>query len=365
MPMTQKMCRKLLAAGCLLFMGLAAHSLAIADDCGEPGWVKLVELRKKSDELVAAASGPTAAKAFVAAKRKISERFVDQYASELFRLPQVNGKLNTKAYTKDDYLPALRQAVAYNIKNAKRLEFEPRCEQVFIALMVHRKELIAQLRGEADFAEHINLALTGKLDQKEAAEFKKDNDTDQAVYGNADDVVKNLAIVEKTLESSDFLEREMIQLLKNAGSDLRSAANNARSITFKDDRTKELAKINERINEAGKVATAVKDFKKNEYISAIEIFQKCGRDGNAICQFISGVMHLRAMGTKMSPAEGLQWLKKAALSDHTVAKLFIGIYTFAGIGTKHDPELATKWVNEAFQQGWSCDIEIKSCTKRK
>lgn len=363
--MTQKMLRKLLAAGCLLVMGIFTHSAAFAGDCDEPAWVKLLELRKKSDELIAAASGPTAAKAFVAAKRKISERFVDQYASELFRLPQVKGKLNTKAYVRDDYLPALRLAVAFNIKNPKRLEFEPRCELVYIALMVQRKELIAQLRGQEDFAEHINLAMTGKLDQREAAEFLKDNDAIQPEFADADSVTKNLIDLGKTLDGSDFLEREMIQLIKIGISDLKNASENARSITFKEDRSKELAKIKSSISDAGKIYTAVKDFKRSEYISAIEIFQKCGHDGAPICQFISGVMHLRALGTKKSPAEGLKWLKKAALSDHTVSKLFIGIYTFAGIGTNHDPDLAAKWVNEAFQQGWTCDIEIKSCNKGK
>ena len=76
-------------------------------------------------------------------------------------------------------------------------------------------------------------------------------------------------------------------------------------------------------------------------------------------------MYLRALGVKKNIPESLKYFKKAASNGHTISKLFLGIYTFAGVGTKSDPEVAAKWVNEAFKEGWTCDIEINACTKDK
>ena len=336
---------------------------ASASECSTPNWVKLVELRKKSDELVGTASGATPATAYIAAKRKMASEFVDQYANDLLKLPQLKGKLNTKVYQKSDLTKALKPAVAFNITNPKRLEYEPRCELVYIALSAIKKDLIAHIRGEADFADHINAALTGKIDQLEAGSFSKDNQNDHQEFKDVEKLMASMTETGALLDPADFLEKDMIQLIKIKQNALRKTSDNITSITFRADREKEIVRFRTQIAEAGRIETAIKDFKKKEYISAIEIFQKCARENDAICQFIAGNMHLRALGAKKNVTESLKWLKKAAENNHTLAKLFLGIYTFAGIGTQADPQTATKWVNQAFNEGWTCDIEINACTK--
>jgi hypothetical protein len=295
----------------------------------------------------------------------MADQIVEQYSNDILKLPQLKGKLNTKAYPKSDLIKALIPAVAYNIKSTKRLEYEPRCELVYIALSAIKKDVIAQLRNEENFADHVNAALTGKIDQLEAAAFQKENQNDHQEFKDADIVLKNLIDTQKLLNPADFLENDMAQLVRLRAGVLKKTSENVKSITFRVDRDREISRLRSQIGEAGKINTAVRDFKKKEYISAIEIFQKCAREGDSNCQFIAGIMHLRALGAKKNVSESLKWLKEAAESDHTLAKLFLGIYTFAGIGTKADPQTATKWVNQAFNEGWTCDIEIKSCTKEK
>ncbi len=348
----------------ILGLGLPA-ARASSSECSTPNWVKLVELRKKSDELIATGSGDTPAVAYIAAKRKMASEFVEQYANDLLKLPQLKGRLNTKAYAKSDITKALKPAVAFNITNPKRLEYEPRCELVYIALSAIKKDVIAQIKAETDFADHINAALTGKIDQLEAAAFKKDNQNDHQELSDAEKLIASLNETSALLDSDDFLEKDMVQLIKIKQNALKKASDNLNSITFRADRDKEIARFKNQILDAGRIQTAIKDFKKKEYISAIEIFQKCAQSNDAICQFIVGNMHLRALGTKKNMDESLKWLKKSAENNHTLAKLFLGIYTFAGIGTQADPQLATKWINQAFNEGWTCDIEFKACSKGK
>lgn len=336
-----------------------------ASECSTPPWVKLVELKKKSDELVATASGATPAAAYIAAKRKMADQIVEQYSNDLLKLPQLKGKLNTKAFSKSDLAKALIPAVAYNIKNPKRIEYEPRCELVYIALTAIKKNVVTQLRNESDFAEHINAALSGRIDQLEAAAFQKENQADHQEFSDSEKLIASLTETVKLLDPADFLEKEMIQVIRSRIISLKKTGDNVKTITFRADRDNEIARLRALIAEGGKIGTAVKDFTKKEYISAIEIFQRCARNNDANCQFITGNMHLRALGAKKDVTESLMWLKKAAEADHTLAKLFLGIYTFAGIGTQADPQTATKWVNQAFNEGWTCDIEIRTCTKEK
>jgi len=340
-------------------------NVSAASECSPPSWVKLIELRKKSDELIGVASGPNPSAAFISAKRKMADQIVDQYSNDLLKLPQLRGKLNTKAYTKSDITKALRPAVAYNIRNPKRLEYEPRCELVYIGLSASKKEVTAQIRREPNFADHINATLTGKIDQMEAAGFMRDNKSDLQEISDSEKLFTSLNETTKQLDQADFLEKDMIQLLKSRSIALKKTSDNIRSITFRTDREKEVVKFKNQIAEAGRIGTAIKDYKRKEYISAIEIFQKCALTNDANCQFVVGIMHLRALGAKKNVNESLMWLKKAAEGDHALAKLFLGIYTFAGIGTQADPQTATKWINQAFNEGWTCDIEIRACTKDK
>ncbi len=338
---------------------------SFASECSAPNWVRLVELRKKSDELVAAASGVTPIAAYIAAKRKMASEFVEQYTADLLKLPQLKGKLNTKVYTKSDITKALKLAVAFNITTPKRLEYEPRCEIVYIALSSIKKDVIDQIRGESNLGDQINAALTGKIDQLEAGAFKKDNENDHKEFRDAEKIIASLTETSALLDPADFLEKDMTQLIRFKQNDLKKTSDNLDSITFRADRDNEIARFRNQIADAGRIETAIKDFKKKEYISAIEIFQKCARDNDAICQFIAGNMHLRALGAKKNMIESLKWLKKAAENNHTLAKLFLGIYTFAGIGTQPDPQIAAKWMNQAINEGWTCDIELKTCTKGK
>lgn len=347
-----------------LYIGLPSVS-ASASECSTPNWLKLVELRKKSDELVATSSGATPAAAYLAAKRKMASEFVDQYAVDLLKLPQLKGKLNTKAYAKTDITKALTPAVAFNIRHPKRLEFEPRCELVYIGLSAIKKDVIDQIRGEPDFANHINAALTGRIDQFEALAFKKDNQNDHQEFIDAEKLITSLTETSALLDPADFLEKDMMQLIRLKKNALKKTNDNLNSITFRADRDQEIASLKDQIPDAGRIETAIKDFKKKEYISAIEIFQKCAQGNDANCQFIAANMHMRALGAKKNMDESVKWLTKAAENNHNLAKLFLGIYTFAGIGTQADPQLATKWINQAFNEGWTCDIEFKACTKGK
>jgi len=320
-------------------------------------------LRKKTDELIGTASGTTPATAFIAAKRKMANQIVEQYANDLLKLPQLRGRLNTKTNTRSELVSALNLAVAYNIKDTKRIEYEPRCKLVYIALSASKKNVVTDLRNEENFADHLNFALNGQMDQLESAAFKKDNQTEHKELDDSEKLLTILNETAKQLNPADFLEKDMINLTNIRMNSLKKTSENIKTITFRGDRDTELIGFRAQIAEAGRVGTAVKDFKKRDYISAIEIFQRCARDSDPNCQFIVAIMYLRALGAKKNVTESLIWLKKAAEAEHALAKLFLGIYTFAGIGTPADPQTATKWINQAFNEGWTCDIEIKSCAK--
>jgi hypothetical protein len=338
---------------------------AQSKDCEPPAWVKLVELKKKPDELVGAAAGNDPASAWIAAKRNMAAGYADQYADDILKLPQLRGRINTKAYAPKEIARALRLAVAYQIKDPKRIEYEVRCNRIYIALSTSRRGLTAHLRSLGSFSDDIDAALTARIDQLEATTFEKEHQASAADTGDAEEAMKSLSTVAKGLNQADFIEKEMIHLMRARMTELKKATESVQALVFKEDRAKESAALSTIILEAGKTGTAVQDWKDANYVSAGQIFLKCAQKDEPVCQFLTGIMYLQALGVRKDPAEAMKWLRKAAGAGHTVSKLFVGIYTFAGIGTKSDPELAGKWVNEAFQQGWTCDLEIRSCGKGK
>lgn len=353
------------AALILTILSFAPAALAQSKDCAPPAWMKLLDLRKKADDLVGAATGSDPGSAWIAAKRKIADPFVDQHADDILKLPQLRGRVNTKAYAPKEISRALKLAVAYQIKNPKRIEYEVKCNRVYIALSTSKRNLTAHLRSLGSFADDIEAALTGKIDPLETAAFEKEHKVSADDTADADEALKNLTETARKLDAQDFIEKELIQLMRLRTIELKKAVDNVRTTTFKEDRDREFAFVKKRVLAAGTINAAVKDWQDENFVSAGQTFQKCAQDGEAICQFITGIMHLRALGLRKDPEDALKWLRRAAGAGHTISKLFVGIYTFAGVGTKSDPELAAKWVNEAFQQGWTCDLEIRSCGKVK
>lgn len=343
---------------------LVCSSPAAAADCEAPSWFRLVNLRKKSDEIAAAAFGKDPTSAWIAAKRKIAAAYLEKYQTEVFALPQIRGQLNTKVYTQKDYEKILPQAVAYRMPNPKRIEYEYKCERHYIALLASVKAITAELKSQQELAEDINTALTGNIDALEQVTFQKQVTSTSNETASIENALREIVETSRRLNKDDMIDRELMELLRLHAKDLRLAIDEVSRLTFNDDRAREAGKLHGKVVTAGAIMTGVRDYKAKDFASASQVFQKCAHSGEVICHFMVGMMHLRAQGVRRDHAEALRWLRRSAGSGHTISKLFVGIYTFSGIGTKSDPETAGKWISEAMRDGWVCDIEVKSCEKR-
>ena len=80
-------------------------------------------------------------------------------------------------------------------------------------------------------------------------------------------------------------------------------------------------------------------------------------EGDASYQLLIGETLFNTARTHDEKAEAVEWFRKAAERDHTIAKKWLGRCYFEGSGVEQDYEKAFKWLQIAVNEGFSADAQ--------
>jgi len=106
------------------------------------------------------------------------------------------------------------------------------------------------------------------------------------------------------------------------------------------------------------IDAAVVAYQKQQYASALKLFEAAAKKGNPEAQHTLGFMYRDGMGTRRDDARALAWYRKAAEQGHAPAAYNLGLMYAQGEGAKPDPEMAQRWFRLAADQG-SVEAQVK------
>jgi hypothetical protein len=106
--------------------------------------------------------------------------------------------------------------------------------------------------------------------------------------------------------------------------------------------------------------SAVAEYRRSNYLGAIEAFLPLAQEGDARAQSILALMYRYGEGTPQDLGSAFMWYKKAAELDYAPAQYHAGIMLAEGIGVEADFEGGLTWLTRASQAGFSrADIKIE------
>jgi TPR repeat protein len=84
-------------------------------------------------------------------------------------------------------------------------------------------------------------------------------------------------------------------------------------------------------------------FERNDYVTAIRLWQPLAEQGNIHAQFNLGLMYEKGQGVPPDDREAARLYRMAALQGNADAQYFLGLMYESGRGTGQDPVRAYMW----------------------
>ena len=90
---------------------------------------------------------------------------------------------------------------------------------------------------------------------------------------------------------------------------------------------------------------------KGDFESAIPLYKKAAKSGNAKAQLALGLIYETGMGVKTDAKEAFAWYEKSAKQGYDMGQLALGDCYRRGVGVEVNKEEAKKWLQKAADQG--------------
>ena len=117
---------------------------------------------------------------------------------------------------------------------------------------------------------------------------------------------------------------------------------------------------------AGPFEDATAAYERQDYATAMRLWQPLAEQGDADAQFILGYMYNKGEGVAENDAEAVKWYRKAADQGYAEAQNNLGAMYDKGYGVAENDAEAAKWYRKAADQGHA-DAQYNlglSCTPR-
>jgi hypothetical protein len=99
--------------------------------------------------------------------------------------------------------------------------------------------------------------------------------------------------------------------------------------------------------------SAVKEYRRNNYLGAMEAFLPLAQQGDARAQTILALMYKYGEGTPQDLGRAFLWYKRAAELDYAPAQYHTGVMLAEGMGVEVNLEGAIAWLTRASLAGYS------------
>ena len=104
-------------------------------------------------------------------------------------------------------------------------------------------------------------------------------------------------------------------------------------------------------NGAADLKAAQEAQQKGDFETAVPLFKKSAKSGNAEAQLALGLIYETGMGVKADPKEAFSWYEKSAKQGYDMGQLALGDCYRRGVGVEANKEEAKKWLQKAADQG--------------
>ncbi len=94
-------------------------------------------------------------------------------------------------------------------------------------------------------------------------------------------------------------------------------------------------------------------FQKGDYVSALKMWRKLARGGDAVAQYNLGVLYRSGTGVEPSDSEAHRWFMKSAEKGTAAAEFEVGKAFETGQGAPRSLSLAVTWITRAAEQGFA------------
>src|SRR5215213_78798 len=119
-----------------------------------------------------------------------------------------------------------------------------------------------------------------------------------------------------------------------------------------------MAALNPSGGSSQSIDAAVVAYQKQQYASALKLFEAAARKGNPEAQHTLGFMYRDGKGTKRNDAKAIAWYRKSAEQGYAPAAYNLGLMVAQGEGAKPDPATAQRWFRRAAENG-SVEAQVK------
>lgn len=102
---------------------------------------------------------------------------------------------------------------------------------------------------------------------------------------------------------------------------------------------------------AGADEDGVAAYERQDYATALRLFQPLADQGDVAAEFNLGSMYAYGEGVPRNSAEAGRWFRKAADGGHAAAQFNLGAMYAEGLGLAQDYPEAARWYRKAADQG--------------
>lgn len=104
-------------------------------------------------------------------------------------------------------------------------------------------------------------------------------------------------------------------------------------------------------DKANEQSKALQAYNRSDFATARKVFTPLAEKGQALAEYILGLMYANGQGVPESYTEALKWLQKAAEQGEAKAQFSVGVIYFKGLGMPANQAEAFKWYRRAADQG--------------
>ncbi len=119
-----------------------------------------------------------------------------------------------------------------------------------------------------------------------------------------------------------------------------------------------MAALNPSASSPQSIDAAIVAYQKQQYTSALKLFEAAAQKGNREAQHTLGFMYRDGMGTKRNDTKAMAWYRKAAEQGYAPAEYNLGLMYAQGEGAKPNPVAAQRWFRRAADHG-SVEAQVK------
>ena len=105
------------------------------------------------------------------------------------------------------------------------------------------------------------------------------------------------------------------------------------------------------VSASADLQTGLTAYESGDYVTALREWTPLAKQGNAVAQFVLGVMHQNAQGVPQDYKTALKWYKLSAEQGYADAQYRLGFMYKKGWGVPQDDKTAVKWYKLAAEQG--------------